>query len=81
MQHHDELAAKNTLASILDDLTDDDVCMLMESEEEVGGTERGDQIFARLRRLAHDYAAPPRPRIIAREICSESCLRLSLPTI
>lgn len=39
VQHHDELAAKNNLASILDDLTDDDVCMLMESEEEVGGTE------------------------------------------
>ena len=49
MQHHDELAAKNTLASILDDLTDDDVCMLMESEEEVGEIKKlhvwGYQIF------------------------------------
>ena len=35
VQHHEELSAAGNLDSILDNLTDDDVCVLMEAEEEV----------------------------------------------
>lgn len=35
VQQHDDLAAKGALDGILEDLTDDDICMLMETEEEV----------------------------------------------